>query len=122
MKAFPSFHSVKNETKPVKNETKSSISLPNYGKIDLNEDREDRRDARKLSARRSTNHSDEVRFVDLPFTSNYAAHLHDCITPGLTLNIKGILANLHFKFQAIARNPADSVTVSEDIMQFLNVP
>lgn len=95
MKAFPSFHSVKNEKKP-------SISSSLYGNFDLTQDREDRRDERKLSASKGANQChDEVFFQDLDFTSNYAEYFKDCITPGLSLNIKGILANLHFKFKVV---------------------
>ena len=88
MKAFPSRSHWKAE--------KSSV-------VDLTIDHEDRRQERKDFANRpkSRRLDDKVCFRDLRGTSDYYTFFLDCTDKHLSLNVKGPLANLQFKFKAI---------------------
>ena len=96
MHSFLSFNN-KHEKKLINSE-KAQPQL--QASVDLTIDRDDRRETRKKFANRTTRKTDEVVFVDLQF-ANYAKFFEGCITKGLSLNIKGFLANLHYSFKLV---------------------
>ena len=82
--------------------------------VDLTKDHDDRRHERKSFASRpkSERHHDNVVFKDLHTTSNYDEFFENCTDKNRSLNTKGPMANLLFKFNSINANRE---SINEDV-------